>query len=189
MLAKERTESYLPLPHPFSDDDWSIIPRLSSRVRRLYIDLEKLPLFDYAANDAAPQCFCPLTSPPDSSFLFQNLRAVSFHMDHFLNFSPISTQDPYRPSHLLLRPHLSALRLEMPSPFYTYLDISSIPVLCPNIHMLSLAKGTHHCEIVPVQDEFMRRFFNVHHLETVRSNATSWDLLSSLAEAKGLRKL
>ncbi|KAI6126551.1 hypothetical protein F5141DRAFT_1081657 [Pisolithus sp. B1] len=198
-LVKKKAGSYLALLHPLSDDDWNTIRRLSSHVRRLHITLERnVPSHD-AVNDAVPQWFCLLASPPDSNFLFPNLRALSFDVDRYLDVSGTgdmytgTTQAIIRLFHLLLRPPLSALRFEMPSSFYPHLDISSIPVLCPNIHTLSLGRQNFYCDAVPIPDEVMYRFSRVMsqlcHLQTVRTYMTSWDMLSSLAEVKGLRQL
>ncbi|KAI6163489.1 hypothetical protein EDD17DRAFT_473673 [Pisolithus thermaeus] len=190
---------YLALLHPPSEDDWNTIRRLSSRVRKLHILLgRRVPLRD-AVNDAAPQWFHHLASPPDSSFLFSNLRALSFEVDSYIDRS--STGDAHarisqaviRLFHLLLGPQLSALRFELPSSLYFHLDIPSIPVLCPNIRTLSFGKPDLYCNGAPVPDEITYRFSRavpqLRRLETVRSYMTSWGLLSSLAEAKALRKL
>lgn len=198
-LVEKRTGSYFALLHPLSGDDWNIIRRLSSRVRRLHITLENnVPSHD-DVNDTVSQWFCLLTSPPDSSFLFPNLRALSFDVDRNLDVSGTgdiltgTSQAIIRLFHLLLGSHLSALRFEMPTSFYPHLDISSIPVLCPNIHTLSLGRQNFYCEGAPILDEVVYRFSGavsqLRYLETVRSYVASWDLLSSLAEAKGLRKL
>ncbi|KAI5990629.1 hypothetical protein EDD15DRAFT_2197939 [Pisolithus albus] len=197
MLVEKGTGSYFALLHPLSGDGWNIIRRFSSRVHRLHITLESnVPSHD-AVNDATPQWFCFLASPPDSSFLFPNLRALSFDVDRSLEISgtgDILTGTSQAIIHffqLLLGSHLSALRFEMPTSFYPHLDISSIPLLCPNIHTLSLGRKKHHCE--GILDEVVYWFSGavsqLRHLETVRSYMASWDLLSSLAEAKGLRKL
>ncbi|KIK14582.1 hypothetical protein PISMIDRAFT_116774, partial [Pisolithus microcarpus 441] len=68
-----RVHCCLALLHPLNDGDWNTIRRLSSRVRRLHINLRiVLPWFD--ETDVPPQWFYQLASPPDSSFLFPNLR-------------------------------------------------------------------------------------------------------------------
>ncbi|KAI6020384.1 hypothetical protein BKA83DRAFT_4300868 [Pisolithus microcarpus] len=195
-LVENRTGSYLALLQPPSGDDWNIIRRLSSRVHRLHITLNNVPLHDGVG--VAVPWFCFLASPPDSSFLFPNLRALSFDVDRNLDISVRNiltgtSQAIIRFFQLLLGPHLSALRFEMPTSFYHHLDISSIPLLCPNIHTLSLGRRNHRCEGAPIVDDVVYRFSEavsqLRHLETVRSYVASWDLLSSLAEAKGLRKL
>ncbi|KAI6143728.1 hypothetical protein BKA82DRAFT_4182809 [Pisolithus tinctorius] len=198
-LVEKRAESYFALSRPLSDDDWSIIRRLSSRVRRLHFFLKKnVPLHDDIDNDV-PQWFRLLTSPPDQSFLFPNLRALSFEVDGYLDAKGIEDthaetfQAVIRLFHLLLRPRLSALRFEIPSSFYAHLDISSIPALCPNLHALSIGGPSLNCFGDSIPDEAMFLFSRVVsglcHLEVVRCCATSWELLSSLAQVKGLRRL
>lgn len=94
--------------------------------------------------------------------------------------------------HLLLGPHLSALRFSIPNEFYTDLDISSIPALCPNIRMLDIA-GFMSVWNVKIPEEtvhlFSRAVSELSRMEIVGSSGPSWQLLSSLARAKKLRRL
>lgn len=192
------TGSYPALLHPLSDDDRDTIQRLSSRVRRLHINLRIiLPRFD--ETDVSPQWVYQLASLKDSSLLFPNRHVLSLEVESYPNQNPSRDVDTrifqaiIRLFYLLVGPHLSALRFEVPNSIYPHLNISSIPLLCPNIRTLSLGELDLYCEKPPISDEIMCGFSEavsqLRHLETVRSYLTSWDLLSSLAEAKGLRKL
>ncbi|KAI6041625.1 hypothetical protein EDC04DRAFT_2892873 [Pisolithus marmoratus] len=193
-----RTGSYIKLSHSLSDNEWNIIRRLSSCVRRFHIFLERnVPLHD-ATNNAAPQWFCLFTSPPDPSFLFPNLRSLSFEVD--CDFDKSGTGDIHAETfhavirffHLLLGPQLFALRFDVPSSFYSHLDISSIPAVSPNIHSLSIGgRNLNWGDNIPDEAlyQFSRVVSELSHLETVRSYETSWQLLSSLAQAKRLRRL
>ncbi|KAI6041624.1 hypothetical protein EDC04DRAFT_1223582 [Pisolithus marmoratus] len=198
-LVPKATGSYIKLSHSLSDDDWNIVRRLSSCVRRFHIVLEQHVPLHGAITNAVPQWFCFLTSPPDPSFLFPNLRSLSYRVDRYLdkrgteNIHAETSEAVILFFHLLLGPHLSALRFEMPGTFYSHLDISSIPVLCPNIHTLNIGGRNLNWGGFQIPDEALYQFSRVvselSHLETVRSYETSWELLSSLAQAKRLRRL
>ncbi|KAI6006819.1 hypothetical protein EDD15DRAFT_2207156 [Pisolithus albus] len=175
-----------------SDNDWSIVRRISSHVRRLHF--YPFPII----GDVAPW-FSFLTSPPDPSFFFPNLHSLTLGVP--LDYHRASnTEDIHATFHmvahlfrLLLRPRLSTLRLDICGAFYPYLDPPSIPRLCPNIRMLSIEEPEIRWGKRSIPDEvvylFSRAVSELCDLEIVASDAMSWDLLSSFARAKALRRL
>lgn len=188
---------YLVLSDLLSENDWNTIRRLSSRVRRFYTSFVDVGP-DYVHNDV-PLWFGSLASPPDPGFLFPNLRDLSFQVSGDLELSSVwnhhteTFQAVIRFFHLLLGPHLSSLRFDIPAAFYAYLDIPSIPALCPNIRMLSIGGPTFNYHGCSIPDQTVSAFSKVVselcHLDLVRSYMTSWELLTSLAQAKALRWL
>ncbi|KAI5987413.1 hypothetical protein EDC04DRAFT_2614816 [Pisolithus marmoratus] len=186
------TNRELVLSHPLSDSDWSIIRRLSSRVRRFRTSF---PAPQFADNDV-PQWFMFLASPPDPSFLFPNLCDLSIEVSSALrsvNHHTERFQAAIRFFHLLLRPHLLALRIDIPDLFYCHFDVSSIPVLCPNIRRLRIGGPRFNFRSVSPHDELGDKFSRVVselcHLDSVESYPTCWKILSGLAQAKALRRL
>ncbi|KIO01573.1 hypothetical protein M404DRAFT_28600 [Pisolithus tinctorius Marx 270] len=159
------------------------------RVRRLHVSFIPVLREDYR-NDHIPEGFDFLASPPDPSFLFPNLRALSFEAPDDIS-SNKHKNAVIQFFHLLLRPHLSALRLKIPHLLSTRLDISAIPTLCPNIRILNIKGLRHYSDGVSTQDldQLSRIVSKLHHLEAVKSYVTSWEMLSGLAQMKGLRRL
>ncbi|KIN93272.1 hypothetical protein M404DRAFT_528112 [Pisolithus tinctorius Marx 270] len=182
-------DRYLGLSRPLTDNDWNIIRRFSSRVRRFHVSCVPIPCDDYA-NDNISQWFDLLASPPDPSFLFPNLRTLSFNVRDD-NIRSDHKQAIIRFFHLLLKPHLPALRFELPDSLYSRVDISSIPMLCPNIRILNIGCTGFLIDRVWTRglDQLTRVISNLRHLEVVRSNVTPWEMLSGLAQVKGLRRL
>ncbi|KAI6018370.1 hypothetical protein EDC04DRAFT_453299 [Pisolithus marmoratus] len=183
----------LTLSRPLSDNDWNVVRRRSSHVRRLHTFVDLEPHYLYAV----PPWFSFLTSPPDSSFLFPQLRVLSIEAE-YINMDDAEElhteiQAHLRYLHLLLRPHLSALRFHIPGLFYPHLDLPSIPVLCPNLRILNIVTPNYEWDGLPTPHETAYPFSSVVselcNLEFVESDMTSWDLLSSLSQAKALRKL
>ncbi|KIO01589.1 hypothetical protein M404DRAFT_727710 [Pisolithus tinctorius Marx 270] len=163
-------DRYLELSRPLTDNDWNIIRRLSSRVRRFHLTCIPIPRDDYA-DDNISQRFHLLASPPDPSFLFPNLRTLSYNVRDD-NIRSDHKHAIIRFFHLLLKPHLSALRFELPDSLYSHLDISSIPVLCPNIRILNIGCTG----------------FLIDGVSTRGSDQLT-RMLSGLAQVKGLRRL
>ncbi|KAI6011304.1 hypothetical protein EDC04DRAFT_778718 [Pisolithus marmoratus] len=184
-----RADACMTLSRPLSDNDWSAVRRLSSRVRRLHMFLDPEPHYD----NAVPPWFSFLTSPPDSSFLFPNLRRLSFEVPGYFGInhtkdSKEEFQAIIRIFRLLLGPHLSALRFEIPGSFYANLDLPSIPALSPNICILSMVSLEYYGVLDEAAYLFSRVVPELCNLEIVESEVT-WDLLGGLAQAKALRKL
>ncbi|KAI6141893.1 hypothetical protein BKA82DRAFT_4199709 [Pisolithus tinctorius] len=177
------------LSRPLTDNDWNIVRRLSSRVRRFHVSFIPVLREDYR-NDHIPEGFDFLASPPDPSFLFPNLRALSFEAPDDIS-SNKHKNAVIQFFHLLLRPHLSALRLKIPDLLSTRLDISAIPTLCPNIRILNIKGLSHYSDGVSTQDldQLSRIVSKLRHLEAVKSYVSSWEMLSGLAQMKGLRRL
>ncbi|KAI6011289.1 hypothetical protein EDC04DRAFT_2609953 [Pisolithus marmoratus] len=194
VVSKLDARPCLTLSRPLNDNDWNIVRRLSSRVRRFRVLFDPVPHY---LNTALPWFGC-LTSPQDPSSLFPNLRELSFGVS--VNLGMMNTEDVHgkfqtiiRFFRLLLKPHLSALRIDIPGAFYAHLDLPSIPALCPNIRILSMAAPTFKLDGAFIPDEvgcFMSKLVSeLCALETVKSDVTSWDFLSTLAQLKGLRQL
>ncbi|KAI6011301.1 hypothetical protein EDC04DRAFT_778684 [Pisolithus marmoratus] len=194
-ITSKSSRQCLTLSCPPGDNDWNIVRRLSSRVRRFHTFVDLTPHHI----DAVSRWLSFLTSPPHSSFLFPQLRVLSFEAEYF---DTDDTEDVHTELqallhyfHLLLGPHLSALRLEVPGSFYANLDFPSIPALCPNLRILNIVMQEYEWDEVPVPipDEISyplsRVVSELCDLEFVESDMTSWHLLSSLSQAKALRKL
>lgn len=178
-----------------SDDDWNTVRRLSSRVRRFHTFFNAVPLdHDYVVG--VPEWFRFLTSPQHASYLFPNLRALSLEVSTSLDMSRIDVTE-FQPfldfCSLLVGRHPSALRFDIPR-IYSYLDISSIPGLCPNVRILSIKRSCS-CqtgvEKIPGEDVFpcSNAVSELPRLETVRCYVTTWELLGSLAQLNALRQL
>lgn len=62
---------------------------------------------------------------------------------------------------------------------------------CPNIRILNIGCTGFLIDRVSTRglDQLTRVVSNLRHLEVVRSNVTPWEMLSGLAEMKGLRRL
>ncbi|KAI6011288.1 hypothetical protein EDC04DRAFT_2905573 [Pisolithus marmoratus] len=146
-IVSEGRNTRVTLSRPLSDNDWNTVRRLSSRVRRLHTFI----------NPSAPYVpwFGCLTSPPDPSFLFPNLRALSFRVSIFLNRSNAKEefQAIVRFFFLLLGPHLSALRITTPGAFYAHFDLPSIPLLCPNIRILDIVTPDDRWDVISMPTE------------------------------------
>ncbi|KAI5995067.1 hypothetical protein EDD15DRAFT_713026 [Pisolithus albus] len=170
---------------PLNDNDWDVVRRISSHVRRLH-------LYPFPIDDDVHPWFSILTSPPDPNFLFANLRLLSFE-SRYAEDTEVASQIVTHLIPLLLRPRLFALRFNIPGKIYTYLNFPSIPMLCPNIRVLSIADREIKWNENSIPDEAVyllsRVVSELGDLEMFRSNITSWDLLSSLAHARALRQL
>lgn len=182
-------QQYLTQSRLLSDNDWSIVRRIPSHVRRLHF--HPFPIIG-----DIPPWFSFLTSPPDPSFFSPNLYSLTLGvpLDHR---RASNTEDIHATFHmiarlfrLLLRPRLSTLRLGICGAFYPYLVLPSVPRLCPNIRMLSIEEPEILWGKRSIPDEVVYLFSGVVSelcdLEIVASDAMSWDLLSSLALAKAL---
>ncbi|KAI6114569.1 hypothetical protein F5141DRAFT_1213785 [Pisolithus sp. B1] len=175
-----------------SDDDWGIFRRISSHVRRL-------DFYAFSVDNDVHPWLSFLTSPPNPSFLFPNLHSLSFEAPP-LNYSRANNSEDIHAAFptiarlfcLLLGPRLCTLRLNVPGAFYTYFDLSFIPMLSLNIRVLSIVdpKSEWGGGGYSVPDEAIYPFSRVvSNLEVFRSDVISWDLLTSLAHAKALRRL
>lgn len=178
-----------------SDDDWNTVRRLSSRVRRFHTFFNAVPLdCDYVVG--VPKWFRFLASTQHASYLFRNLRALSLEVSTSLDMGRIDVTE-FQPfldfCSLLVGPHLSALRFDIPR-IYSYLDISSIPGLYPNVRILSIERscsGQTRVEKIPGEDVFpcSSAVSRLLHLEIVRCYVTTWELLGSFAQLNVLRQL
>lgn len=147
---------------PLNDNDWDIVRSISSHVRRLIDD------------DVHPW-FSVLTPPPDQSFLFPNLHSLSFGAP--LKYRRASNTEDIRAAfqliarffHLILGSCLFTLRFDIPVDPKIQWGGYSIPDETVNL--------------------FSRVVSELGDLEMFRSDAISWDLLSSLAHAKALQRL
>ncbi|KAI6140666.1 hypothetical protein BKA82DRAFT_4449771 [Pisolithus tinctorius] len=178
-----------------SDNDWNTVRRLSSRVRRFHTFFNAVPL-DHGYVMGVPEWFRFLASPQHASYLFPNFRALSLEVSTSLDMGRIDATE-FKPflvfCSLLVGWHLSALRSDIPR-IYSYLGISSIPGLYPNVRMLSIERSCSDqtgVEKIPGGDVFpcSSAVSELPRLEIVRCYVNTWELLGSLAQLNALRQL
>lgn len=177
---------------PLDHNDWDIVRRISSHVRRLHF-------YPFPIDHDVHPWFSVLTSPPDPSFLFPNLHSLSFGAP--LWYCRTSNSKGSRAAfrmiarlfHLLLGSRLFTLRFDIPGTLYPYLDLLPIPALSPAIRTLSIVDPKIRWGGCSIPNEavysFSRVVSELGELELFRSDAISWDLLDSLAHAKALQRL
>ncbi|KAL4063089.1 hypothetical protein V8B97DRAFT_1898978 [Scleroderma yunnanense] len=145
----------LKFTRPLTNTDWETVRRLSSRVRKLHL----------SDIDHNTQGMFYLSMAQDPAYIFPNLHALSieFGLWHNVPMTYISE--------MLIRPHLTALRLGRNAVNCLRLDVSRVPVSLPHLRYLNIGENDDMCTIIP----------QLHSLESLIFRVRSWDNLRHLS--------
>ncbi|KAI5999515.1 hypothetical protein EDD15DRAFT_2237295 [Pisolithus albus] len=176
------------LTRPLTLEEWSMVKRLSQRVRNLHAFVNQRP----HSYSITPGSLSFLLHPPgDESLesLFPNVQDLTFHCEGLPSLEAVCWQDNVLTLLcILIRPQLSRLELHLDGRLYALLNASGILASCPNLRMLYTSPATLETQegdrvtVAPT-------ISSLQSLETARIFDASWDLLASLAQIKTLQRL
>ncbi|KAI5999517.1 hypothetical protein EDD15DRAFT_2527846 [Pisolithus albus] len=176
------------LTRPLTLEEWSMVKRLSQRVRDLRVFVTQRP----HSYSITPGSLSFLLHPPgDESLesLFPNVQDLTFHCEGLPSLEAVCWQDNVLTLlRILIRPQLSWLALYPDGRLYALLNASGILASCPNLRVLQTSTATFETQ-EGARVTFAPTISSLQSLEMANIYNFSWDLLASLAQIKTLQRL